>query len=206
MLILQHLNSIARYMYSDFISSLSGVLPVSEPVCTQFYQKLKIASIPKGKLLLSEGDICDKLWFIKRGLVRGYQLINNENGTFTDITEWFAKENDFFHAAESFIDQVPACGYIEVLEPSVFIYISRQDLYELYREFPEICCLGRIIAERASLAQSTLLREMRVLSAPQKFEAFRNRSKELIARVPQKYIASYLGISENYVSKLKAKY
>ena len=206
-LILQHLSSISHYyMYSEIISSLTGILPVSEQVCTQFLHKIRFVNVQRGKVLLSEGDVCDKLWFIKCGLVRGYHLIRNQDGSLEDITGWFAKENDFFHAADSFVNQVPARECIEVLEPSMLFYIPRQDLYQLYREHPEICCLGRIIAERTSLVQSELLREMRVLSAPQKFEAFRSRSKELIARVPQKYIASYLGISENYVSKLKAKY
>ncbi|WP_031529338.1 Crp/Fnr family transcriptional regulator [Dyadobacter crusticola] len=193
-------------MYSEFITSLSGILPISEQVCTQFIHKMKFVNVLRGSLLLSEGDVCDKLWFVRCGLVRGYQLVDKQDGTLGDITEWFAKENDFFHSAASFVNQIPAREYIEVLEPSKLIYISRHDLYQLYHDFPEICCLGRIIAERTALVQSELLREMRVLSAPQKFEAFRIRSKELVARVPQKYIASYLGISENYVSKLKAKY
>ncbi|TLU99083.1 Crp/Fnr family transcriptional regulator [Dyadobacter luticola] len=192
-------------MYSELVSSLSGLLPISDTICAQLLQKFKIIHVRKGKLLLSDGEICDKLWFVKTGLVRGYQLVNNLEGTF-DVTEWFAKENDFFHASDSFVNQVPACEYIEVLETSTLIYVSRHDLYQLYSEHPEMCCLGRIIAERALLAHKKLLRDMRILSAPQKFEAFRGHSKELIARVPQKYIASYLGISENYVSKLKAKY
>ncbi|NIJ53443.1 Crp/Fnr family transcriptional regulator [Dyadobacter arcticus] len=193
-------------MYSELISSLTGILPVNDAVRAQFLQKLKIINVRKGKLLLSEGDICDRLWFVKSGMVRGYQLSNSGEGLFEDVTEWFAKESDFFHAAESFVNQVPAKEYIEALESSTLIYISHRDLYQLYADHPEICCLGRIIAERALLAHKELLREMRMLSAPQKFEVFRSRSKELVARVPQKYIASYLGISENYVSKLKAKY
>jgi CRP-like cAMP-binding protein len=193
-------------MYSEFVATLAGIQPISDLVRAEFLPKLKITKAQKGKLLLSDGDICDRLWFVKSGLVRGYQLIENQEKGCEEVTEWFAKENNFFYAVESFVNQVPTREYIEVLEPSMFISISRQDLYQLYLDHPEICCLGRIIAERALLAHKELLRDMRMLSAPQKFEAFRARSKELFARLPQKYIASYLGISENYVSKLKAKY
>ncbi|WP_439556016.1 Crp/Fnr family transcriptional regulator [Dyadobacter sp.] len=193
-------------MYSDFITSLSGILPINKQVQARFLQKLKFVKAQKGKLLLSEGDICDKLWFVCSGLVRGYHLADDGTGKFCDTTEWFAKENDFFHAAESFVEQVPTCEYIETLEPTSLIYIARSDLYQLYSDHPEICCLGRIIAEKSWLKHIALLREMRALSATQKLEAFRVRSKELFNRVPQKHIASYLGISENYVSKLRAKH
>ncbi|KAA0991514.1 Crp/Fnr family transcriptional regulator [Dyadobacter aurulentus] len=193
-------------MYSEFLSTLSGILPIDNQVCDQFLQKLKFANVKKGKLLLSEGEICDKLWFVKIGLVRGYLLTSNQQGTFDDNTEWFAKENEFFHAADSFVNQVPACECIETLEPTTLIYIHRADLYQLYLDYPQICCLGRIIAERSWLKHLALLRDMRALSAAQKLEAFHAVSKELTSRVPQKYIASYLGISENYVSKLRANY
>ncbi|MGV3602184.1 MAG: hypothetical protein ACO1N1_13315 [Dyadobacter fermentans] len=62
-----------------------------------------------------------------------------------------------------------------------------------------------MIAEHFWLTHLQQLREMRTLSAPMKLEVFRSRAAKLLQRVPQKHIASYLGISENYVSKLKAR-
>ncbi|MCF0074867.1 Crp/Fnr family transcriptional regulator [Dyadobacter sp. CY261] len=161
--------------------------------------------IPKGKILLSEGELCDKLWYLQSGLVRGYHFAADGQGNFRDVTDWFANEADFFHAADSFVKQVPSRECIETLEASILIYITRTDLYQLYANHPEACCIGRIIAERLLLTHHDLLRDMRTLSAPEKLESFRKRSRELFNRVPQKYIASYLGISENYVSKLKAR-
>ena len=192
-------------MYSEFLSTLTGILPISDQVFTQFSLRLKILKIQKGQLLLSEGEVCDRLWFIKTGLVRGYELTDDGSGNFIEATEWFAKEQDFVYSADSFVNQVAARECIEALESCTLIYITRCDLYQLYAEHPEICCFGRIIAERSWLGHKELLRDMRLLSASQKLEAFRQRSKDLVSRVPQKYIASYLGISENYVSKLRAK-
>lgn len=192
-------------MYYDFISSLSEILPVEDQTRMLFQQKLKIVKVPKGRVLLSEGEVCDKLWYLQSGLIRGYHLAADGHGNFRDITDWFASERDFFHAADSFVNQVPSRECIETLEPSTLIYITRADLYQLYANHPASCCIGRIIAERLLLTHQDLLREMRTLSAPEKLESFRTRSRELFNRVPQKYIASYLGISENYVSKLKAR-
>lgn len=192
-------------MYHEVIDSLKSVLSVSECTLCDFLQHTKISRIPKGKLLLSEGEDCDRLWFLGSGLVRGYHLCDDGNGGFTDFTEWFAAENEFFLAAESFIRQVPARECIEALESSAVVYITRNDLYRLYDHHPDANCIGRMIAEHFLLSQSQLLREMRTLSAPERLKAFRSRSGDLFNRVPQKYIATYLGISENYVSKLKAR-
>ncbi|OJV13382.1 MAG: Crp/Fnr family transcriptional regulator [Dyadobacter sp. 50-39] len=192
-------------MHCEFISSLSEILPVDDQTRVLFQQKLKVVKIPKGKILLSEGEICDKLWFLQSGLVRGYHFAPDGQGNLRDVTDWFAREAEFFHAADSFLKQVPSRECIETLEPGVLIYITRTDLYQLYSNHPEACCIGRIIAEKLLLTHQDLLRDMRTLSAPEKLESFRTRSRELFNRVPQKYIASYLGISENYVSKLKAR-
>lgn len=192
-------------MYFEFISSLNEILPVENQTRTLFQQSLKIVKVPKGRVLLSDGEVCDKLWYLQSGLVRGYHFMADVQGNLRDVTNWFAREHDFFHAADSFIKQRPSHECIETLEPSVLIYISRADLYQLYANHPEACCIGRIIAERLLLTHQDLLRDMRTLSAPEKLESFRTRSRELFNRVPQKYIASYLGISENYVSKLRAR-
>jgi CRP/FNR family transcriptional regulator, anaerobic regulatory protein len=192
-------------MYYEFISSLGEILPVEDQTRKLFQQKLKIVKVPKGRVLLSEGEVCDKLWYLQSGLVRGYHFVADGQGNFRDVTDWFASECHFFHAADSFVKQAPSRECIETLEPSVLIYITRADLYQLYANHPEACCIGRIIAERLSLTHQELLRDMRTLSASEKLESFRTRSRELFNRVPQKYIASYLGISENYVSKLKAR-
>ncbi|QRR03641.1 Crp/Fnr family transcriptional regulator [Dyadobacter sandarakinus] len=192
--------------HCEFVSAFSGMIPADAAIPAGFLQALKMVRVPKGRLLLADGEICDKLWFVQVGLVRGFHLRENEDGNFGEVTEWFAAEREFFHSAASFLMQVPASESIEALEDCTLNYIRREDLYQLYRQYPEICCLGRTIAERSWLMHKELLRDMRSLSAAQKLEAFRIRSGELLTRVPQKYIASYLGISENYVSKLKARY
>jgi CRP-like cAMP-binding protein len=192
-------------MYYEFISSLGEILPVEDQTRILFQQRLKIVKVPKGRVLLSDGEVCDKLWYLQSGLVRGYHLASDGQSNFRDVTDWFASERGFFHAADSFVKQVPSRECIETLEPSVLIYISRCDLYELYATHPQACCIGRIIAERLSLTHQELLWDMRTLSASEKLESFRTRSCKLFNRVPQKYIASYLGISENYVSKLKSR-
>jgi CRP-like cAMP-binding protein len=190
----------------EFLSLLTEVAPLDEAIQSDFLQKLKLIQIPQGKLLLSEGEVCDKLWFIKTGLARGCYNIDRGAGRADEVTEWFARENDFFHSFESFVNQVPSRESIETLESSTLIYITRTDLYDLYRKYPQTCNLGRIIAERHWLIHKERLREIRFHSASERLEIFRRQHKDLFLRVPQKYIASYLGISENYVSKLKARF
>ena len=192
-------------MPKQFLSFLREVAPFDEIVQSDLLCKLKIIHVPKGKILLSEGEVCDKLWFIKTGLARGCYIVQRETGRDDEVTEWFAKENDFFHAFESFVNEVPSSEFIETLEPCTLVYITRSDLYQLYAKHPDACNLGRILAERYGLLHKEKLREMRLHSAGERLETFHRQSKDLFLRIPQKYIASYLGISENYVSKLKAR-
>ncbi|REA63787.1 Crp/Fnr family transcriptional regulator [Dyadobacter luteus] len=192
-------------MPREFIESLMSVHPFSDAIQSDFFSRLRIAKVSKGKLLLTQRDVCDKLWYVKTGLVRGFSSTDNANRNSDDITEWFAREKNFFNCTKSFVDQIAANESIEVLEPSELIYINRNDLYELYFKYPEVCNVARLIAERYWIIYKDKLRDLRFRSAQERIEHFSVQSKDLFNRVPQKHIASYLGISENYVSKIRTK-
>jgi CRP-like cAMP-binding protein len=192
-------------MPQEFIASLISIHPLSEAVQADFLQKLHTTKVSKGKLLLTEGDVCERLWYIKNGLVRGYYIAEGDHRNSTEVTEWFARENNFFNSTKSFVYQVPSNESIEALEPTELIYINRSDLYELYARHPEVCNLGRLIAERYWIMYKDKLRDLRFHSAQERIENFLQQTRELFHRVPQKHIASYLGISENYVSKIRGK-
>jgi CRP-like cAMP-binding protein len=184
---------------------LIAIHPLSEAVQFDFLQKLHTTRVSKGKLLLTEGDVCERLWYIKNGLVRGYYIAESDHRNSREVTEWFARENNFFNSTKSFVYQIPSPESIEVLEPTELIYINRSDLYELYARHPEVCNLGRLIAERYWIMYKDKLRDLRFHTAQERIENFLQQSRELFHRVPQKHIASYLGISENYVSKIRGK-
>jgi CRP-like cAMP-binding protein len=187
----------------EIFKKLAVISPISRSATLDLMKVLKKVKVPKGKLILIEGEICEKLWFINSGLTHGYYSYATK-GDFNQITEWFAKENELFTCLESFINDVPAQESIETLEPSELTYITRKDLNRLYYEHSDISNLARILYEQYLLTSRQKLREMRLHAAQDRLENFYTHSKDLFRRVPQKQIASYLGISPNYVSRLKA--
>lgn len=166
-------------------------------------RRTHVSKVPKGKLLHLQGEVCDRIWYLKHGLVHSYYM--DDSGT-AQQTDWFAKENNLFTAFNSFLTQTPSLESIEVLEPSQLHSILRTDLYELYTLYPELSTIGRVIMEQFLIESNQKLWMMRRESAQQRLNHFQKDSSNLFLRVPQKYIASYLGISQNYLSKLKSNF
>ncbi|KAA0990476.1 Crp/Fnr family transcriptional regulator [Dyadobacter aurulentus] len=187
----------------ELFRRLSDIGTFTKSAASVLTNMLKTVKVPKGKLLLIEGERCEKLWFINSGLTHGYYSYTMK-GNFIQITEWFAKENELFTCFESFINDVPAQQSIETLEPSELTYITRQDLNRLYDEHPEISGLARVLYEQYLLTSRQKLREMKLHSANDRLKDFYDHSRGLFLRAPQRFIASYLGITPNYVSRLKS--
>lgn len=183
---------------ADFLNS---VYPLDNASKIKFTEKLYFTKHNKNDIILSNGDICDKLWFINRGVVRGYYIHKNK-----EITSWFATENQFFYAADSFLTGQPSMELIQVIESTELVYILRSDLYQLYDEHPPINHAARIFAEKYRLLNQERLINMRMHSAKERLQLFAKNYRSLFLRVPQKFIASHMGISEGYVSELLGKF
>jgi CRP-like cAMP-binding protein len=163
-----------------------------EPCCT-------ISSIPKGTVLVKEGAYSDQLYFIIKGAVKAYYLKDGKN-----ITDWFAFENDFICAINSFFSDVPSPHYIETLEASNLLAIGRQQIDWLCEEHHDFERLARLGVTR------TMLRLQKRVVALQ-FETARNRYLNLLKvhpdielRVPLGDIASYIGITQETLSRIRS--
>jgi len=154
--------------------------------------------IGKHQLLFQPEKPTSKILFLKKGLLRGYKLIDGKDYTHHFYTaDWFATD---FH---SFLTEEPSQIYITTVEDSVYLEFQKKDLLNLYRTSHQLEELGRIIAEKAYLATVEKLASMQLHSLAEKYELFIKTSPGLIQRVPQKYIASYLGVSEQSLSRIK---
>lgn len=92
-----------------FLDNLAQIHPISADVKEQFFAKLRLLKLPKGKILLSEGETCEKLWFVSSGLVRGYYGSHDPKHGYQEITEWFATEENFFRSRK-FYSECPFIG------------------------------------------------------------------------------------------------
>jgi CRP/FNR family transcriptional regulator, anaerobic regulatory protein len=152
-------------------------------------------------LLLKSGDIATASYFVKSGVLRGYYTDDHLN----EHVLQFACERWWIADLYSLLTQSPANLTIEVIEKSE-IYILNQNLKEvLYTKIPKLERYFRILTENALIAQQQRILFTMSLTAEERFKLFCKKYPGLIHRVPQKQIASYIGVTPEFFSKMKSK-
>lgn len=166
-----------------------------------FRQLMTIATekiVEKNQIIFTPNKPINKILFLKKGLLRGYRLIDGK-----DYTHHFYFENWFATDFSSYLNEKPSQIYIESIEKSHYFEFTKKDLIGLYNTSHQIERLGRIIAEKAFLTTVDKLADMQLLDLNDKYNALYQKNPSLFQRVPQKYIASYLGVSEQSLSRIK---
>jgi CRP-like cAMP-binding protein len=158
-----------------------------------------IVSIKKNKDLQPIGHTCKTIYFIKKGVARIYYLKDG-----IDITEGFFFENSIIARVESLFTGKPSRKAIQILEDAEIIAINANQLFKLYDSFPEIERLFRKIFEAAYVDTVNRIEGMQFHSAEERYKALLNEASNVLMRVPLKYVASYLGITQVSLSRIRS--
>lgn len=154
----------------------------------------------KNSFLITEGKICDHVHFIEQGCVRGYY---NHDGK--EISYWFGFENDFVTSFYSFISRRPCVENIQAIENCITWTISHHDLQSLYKSSPQFERLGRLMNERYYMRLEERFASNHFREARERYENLITNSPHILQRVPLGYIASYLGITQETLSRIRGK-
>lgn len=154
--------------------------------------------VGKNQLVFHPSKPTNKILFLKRGLLRGYKIVDGK-----DYTHHFYFENWFATDFSSFLTEKPSQVFIESIEKTKYYEFNKKALFDLYNKSHQNERLARIIAEKAFLSTVEKLADLQLLNLNEKYNALINRNPSLFQRVPQKYIASYLGVSEQSLSRIK---
>lgn len=166
-----------------------------------FNQSFEFYTYPKKTLLLRAGDICDFEAYIIKGCVRSYFI--NEDGM--EVTLQFAMEDWWVSDIASFHERVPSKIFIETLENCELLILTPESKEKLLRKVPKFERIFRIMIQRnLSRLQERLFLTI-TTDGMQKYLDFISRYPQVILRVPQHYIASYLGITPEFLSKVRKK-
>lgn len=174
------------------------------PMCNAdwdfFSSKLQKETVKKNSTLIKVGMIENYLSFISEGIVRFY--IPKEE---TDLTFGFLFENEFVTAYDSFITQTPSHYQIETLSNTTLWRISFKDLQEVYKKTESGNFIGRRMAENMFLIKSK--REISLLNktAEERYLNLFSERPELIKQIPLKYIASYIGVTPQALSRIRKR-
>jgi len=184
----------------DLLDFLSSVHPMSPALRARLTQILQCRKLDKKEFLLKAGQVCRNIYFIQGGLVRCYYLKDE-----AEVCTWFMKEGDVVISIESFYNQASGHEFIQALEPTEAHYISFEQLQRLYSEYPEFNTTGRIVTQFYHRHWARQLFAIRMQTAHERYQWLMQHHAELIARVPAKYLASYLDIAEVTLSKIRAR-
>jgi CRP-like cAMP-binding protein len=161
---------------------------------------LQIERIKKGEHLVREGQICNKIAFIYNGLFRIYYLKEG-----IEINTCFCKENSITSSFNSFINQIPSKESIQTIEDSVIVTLSSANLTDLYKESTIWQNIRLLLTEKECLRLSERATSLSFESALDKYKNLLKYQPEIIQRVPIQYIASYLGISRETLSRIRSQ-
>jgi CRP-like cAMP-binding protein len=155
---------------------------------------------PKGTFLATEGKTCRYLYFVQQGALRGYYNLEGK-----EVTHWFAFENDFVTSFHSFITQQPAVENIQLLEGSILWALSKEKLEQLLSTHHELERLLRIIYEKYYIRLEERFVNAHFKTATERYQDLLSQAPHILERVPLGYIASYLGISQETLSRIRGR-
>ena len=182
------------------INTLNYFYPLSEGIKDYLRKHSFSCSFHKGKLLLKAGEICEHVYFIKKGAVRGFV----KDGT-KDITTWITAENEVVSSISSLDAREPAQENMQAIENCELLALTYAHFQELYIKFPEFNILARKLLQKYYQDAERRAFIARVTNAEKKYQLFLIRYGHLANRIPLKYIASFLGITLETLSRVRKR-
>ncbi len=161
----------------------------------------KKITLKKGHVLLQEGAICKQLYFLEKGLARSYYA--NDKGK--EITVWFFKENSFLVGMDSFFNQIPSTHTTELLEDCTLYAISYEKMHQLFDAYHLMERFGRIIITQMMCTMLDRLNAIQFQTARERYDFMLKKYPKIVSRAPLGTIASYLGITQETLSRIRSK-
>lgn len=182
------------------LKMLDEIKPISADLQNALFKYFKPKQIANGSIILHEGEICKNLWFLAEGLLRSYHKIGNN-----EVTSRIMFTNHIVIAPGSFFTQTPATESIEALKDCTLVALPFTSLQILYNNFPEFNYHTRLITEQYFYKQEQRLYMLRKHDAMAKYEYFLENYSSYAKDIPQKYIASFLNIAPETLSRTRSK-
>ncbi len=155
----------------------------------------------KKQYALQHGDVCQYLNFVVCGCLRLYQ-VDNEGGL--HVLQ-FATENNWVHDLASFHKEIPSKLTIDALEETVVLRIKLKDLIDLYLNGTHFNRIFRVLLENSFMHQQDRLSQLFSSTAEERYQSFLEAYPHLLTRLSQVQIASYLGVTPEFLSRIRGK-
>lgn len=188
-------------MYPNIIKHIRKYIELDDHSIEVLNTYIKPITLKKKDFLLKEGQVCRSIYFVEKGCVRMYFL---NDKTSEQITQ-FALDSWWISDFMSFMDSKPSEYSIQTVEKSDILSIDVCSFEAMLKELPQMERYFRIVMQRAWAASQLRIKYMFELSKEEFYNHFCTSFPEFLQRVPQYMIASYLGLTPEYVSELRKK-
>jgi CRP-like cAMP-binding protein len=166
-----------------------------------FLSKIEFKTFKAKTILLSPGEIANSTYFVNSGILRSFTI----NDNIIEHVLHFACEGWWIGDMYSYISQKPGNLFIEVLEDAELAIITKENQQELYLQIPKLERFFRILSENSLVSHQERLMDNLSLTAEERFEKFCTKYPTLIQKVSQKNVASYIGVTPEFFSKMKSR-
>lgn len=183
---------------NELLDYLETIQPLSPGLRQHLFNILQLKVVNKKDFLLKTGQVSNKIYFIEKGIVRCFYMKYEK-----EISSWFMKEGDVIISVESFFTQKPSYESIQALEDCVLHSIRYDELQYIFHHFPEFNYIARLLTEKYYTMSEQRLYSMRMERAFERYNHLLSEHAELVQRVPSTFIASYLGITLETLSRIK---
>lgn len=166
-----------------------------------FLSKTETRKYKAKTILLNAGEVCKNSYFVNSGVLRSFNI----NDNIVEHVMSFACSGWWISDMYSLLSQKPGNLFIEVIEDAEVVLLPKENQEQLYHDIPKLEHFFRILTENALVANQQRVMDNLSLSAEDRFEKFSQKYPSLMQKVPQKQIASFIGVTPEFFSKMKAK-
>lgn len=188
-------------MVDTLIAHINRFVPLTEDERAEVANAVKPVNIKRKHFLLEPDEICRNNYFVSKGVMRLYFINRNgqEQITMFGIENWWITDYDSLESGR------PSHYYIQAIEDSELVSISKSNLEELLLKVPKMERYFRIILQRAFTATMRRIEYFRDQSDEERYRQFAALFPDFIQRIPQYMLASYLGFTPQFLSKIRGR-